>query len=163
MANQGGGKGNDPKKKGQGNFNEMILGGLKSRAGKETTRWVKGLTDDASAEDLVLGAIEKRDAGPAPTSPLAWVDKLFDLFQQYEVELNRVTSDQPELRLGSDRPVFTNELLTKLQNDPDAEYRGRVFTREWTLAITGNLEHTEGHIIPSQHFIAFTARTFRSY
>lgn len=156
MANQGG-KGGDPqKKKGSaGNFNEMILGGLKSRAGKETTRWVKGLTQDA--EELVLGAVEKRDVGPAPTSPLKWIDKLFDLFQQYEVELNRVTSDQPELRLGSDRPVFTQELIVRLQNSPDAEFRGRVYTREWTLAITGNFERTEGHIIPSQHFIAFTA------
>ncbi len=154
MANQGG-KGGDPKKKGAGNFNEMILGGLKSRAGKETTRWVKGITQDA--EELVLGAVEKRDAGPAPTSPLAWIDKLFDLFQQYEVELNRVTSDQPELRLGSDRPVFTQDLLVRLQNNPDAEFRGRVFTRDWTLAITGNFDRTEGHIIPSQHFIAFTA------
>lgn len=155
MANQGGGKGGDPKKKGAGNFNEMILGGLKSRAGKETTRWVKGITQDA--EELVLGAVEKRDAGPAPSSALQWIDKLFDLFQQYEVELNRVTSDHPELRLGSERPVFTQDLIVKLENNPKAEFRGRVYTREWTLAISGNFERVEGHIIPSQHFIAFTA------
>lgn len=158
MANQsgGGGKGGDPKKKqGAGNFNEMILGGLKSRAGKETVRWVKGLATEA--EDLVMASVEKRDEGPAPQSPIAWVDKLFDLFQQYEVELNRVTGDQPELRLGTERPVFTESLLVRLQNNPSAEFTGRVHTREWTLAITGNIERIEGHIVPSAHLIAFSA------
>ncbi|MBY0550883.1 MAG: hypothetical protein K2W95_26630 [Candidatus Obscuribacterales bacterium] len=158
MANQSGGgeKGGDPKKKqGAGNFNEMILGGLKSRAGKETVRWVKGLATEA--EDLVMASAEKRDEGPAPQSPIAWVDKLFDLFQQYEVELNRVTVDQPELRLGTERPVFTESLLVRLQNNPNAEFTGRVHTREWTLAITGNIERVEGHIVPSAHLIAFSA------
>lgn len=161
MANQSGG-GDQKKKKGQG-FNEMILGSMKSRSGAETTKWINNLTSE-NMEDIVEASVEQispQTALPAQFShpsiaqmQVKWVDRLFDLFQQYEVEFNRAVP-APELRVETERAVITPELIGRMQGSDHHHYSGRLHTRYWTLAIRGNLSSIEGYIMPSDHFIGF--------
>lgn len=165
MANQsGGGSGGDPKKKGQ--FNEMILGNIKPRAGRETTKWLNDLTEDDGEDEPPMQEIKQGSgASPAPLpaqfahpsisqTQVKWVDKLFDLFQQYEVEYNRAVGDA-KLRVETERASITPESIGKMQGSDHYHYSGRLIMRKWTLVIRGNLSHIEGYIIPSDHFIGF--------
>jgi hypothetical protein len=161
MANQSGG-GDDKKKKGPA-FNEMILGGMRSRSGTETTKWINNLTSEnmeeiAQAEveaTSVQNALPAQFAHPSISqTQVKWVDKLFDLFQQYEVEFNRAVND-PDLRIESERPVITPDLISKMQGSDHHHYIGRLHTKSWSLAVIGNLSRISGYIIPSDHYIGF--------
>lgn len=161
MANQSGG-GDDKKKKGAA-FNEMILGGMRSRSGTETTKWINNLTSE-NMEEIAQAEIEATVAQNALPAQFAhpsisqtqvkWVDKLFDLFQQYEVEFNRAIND-PELRIETERAVITPELISKMQGSDHHHYIGRLHTKLWSLAVIGNLSRISGYIIPSDHYIGF--------
>ncbi|MBX9724386.1 MAG: hypothetical protein K2X81_23455 [Candidatus Obscuribacterales bacterium] len=159
MTNQSGGDQN--KKKGQG-INDMILGGIKSRSGKETTKWLNNLTSE-NIEDAVEAAAQDSatDAATPPASSatvaqsqVQWVDKLFDYFSQYQVEFNRAVQNS-ELKMDSERPIITGDLISRMQGSDSHHYSGRLHTRFWTLAIIGNLNSVEGYIIPSDHYIGF--------
>lgn len=155
--NQSGGSGNAPKKKTA--FNEIILGGLKSRSGKETSRWINDLTSDGVA-DLVVGASEPEPSlppqGSTPINSIVhFVDRLFDLFQQYEVEFNRKISSA-ELAMETERPVISSELLTRMQGNDRLHFSGRIHIHGWSLLVRGNLQGIEGYILPSDHLIAFS-------
>lgn len=164
MANQSGGGSGDQKKKSPG-INDMILGGMRSRSGTETTKWINNLTSE-NMEEMVQSAVEPtvepvQNALPAQfahpsisQTQVKWVDKLFDLFQQYEVEFNRAVTD-PNLRIEIERPVITADLISKMQGSDHYHYSGRLHTRFWSLAIRGNLSNIEGYIIPSDHYIGF--------
>ncbi len=159
MTNQSGGDQN--KKKGQG-INDMILGGIKSRSGKETTKWLNNLTSE-NIEDAVEAAAQVTES-PGSTAPVSsatiaqsqvkWVDQLFDYFSQYQVEFNRAVQNS-ELKMDSERPIITGDLISRMQGSDSHHYSGRLHTRYWTLAIIGNLNSVEGYIIPSDHFIGF--------
>lgn len=151
----------DQKKKGAPAFNDMILGNLKSRSGRDTTKWLNNLSNEG--EDEIVKASDVEPAGTAPEaaygpaafqSHLKWIDKLFDLFQQYEVEFNRVVTS-PELAVNTERPSITPELVARMQGNESISFNGRMHTRYWTLIILGNLSSLEGYIIPSDHFIGF--------
>lgn len=165
MSNQSGG---DPNKK-KGQFNEMILGNIKPRTGKETTKWLNDLTqdDDDEIPDEPVEVMHK----PGPTSAPAplpaqfahpsisqtqvkWVDRLFDLFQQYEAEYNRQITD-PKLSIETDRASITPELISRMQGSDHFHYTGRLSMRAWSLVIRGNLSHIQGYVIPSDHLIGF--------
>lgn len=166
MSNQSGG---DPNKK-KGQFSEMILGNIKPRTGKETTKWLSDLTQDDNDEipDEPVEVMRKPagpTSSPAPLpaqfahpsisqTQVKWVDRLFDLFQQYEAEYNRQISD-PKLRIETDRASITPELISKMQGSDHFHYTGRLSMRSWTLMIRGNLSHIEGYVIPSDHLIGF--------
>lgn len=154
----------EDKKKG---FNAMFLGNLKSRAGKETVNWLSDLTEeenDGSVEDMVeqasvsqasQAALPAQFAHPSiAQTQVKWVDKLFDLFQQYEVEFNRVVQSA-QLRVETDRAVISSDLIARMQGSDHHYYSGRLYTRLWTLVIRGNLSHIEGYVIPSDHYIGF--------
>ncbi|MBX9688435.1 MAG: hypothetical protein K2X27_17125 [Candidatus Obscuribacterales bacterium] len=156
--NQSGG---DSKKKGSG-INDMILKGMKSRSGTETTKWINNLTNEAEAEiaeapPAQTNALPAQFAHPSiAQTQVKWVDKLFDLFQQYEVEFNRAVQ-VPDLHMVTERAVITPELISKMQGSDYHFYQGRLHTRYWTLAVRGNLSRIEGYIIPSDHYIGFEA------
>ena len=161
MANQSGG-GDDKKKKGPA-FNEMILGGMRSRSGTETTKWINNLTSE-NMEEIAQAEVEAtsiQNALPAQfahpsisQTQVKWVDKLFDLFQQYEVEFNRAVND-PELRIETERAVITPDLVSKMQGSDHHHYIGRLHTKSWSLAVIGNLSRIAGYIVPSDHYIGF--------
>lgn len=159
--NQSGGSGGEPKKKGPG-INDMILGNIKSRSGSETTKWINNLTDEGM-EEIEAAAVSQTPSVALPAqfshpsiaqTQVKWVDKLFDLFQQYEVEFNRAVQT-PELRVGTERASITPELLAKMQSSDHYHYSGRLHTRYLTLVVRGNFSHIEGYIIPSDHYIGF--------
>ncbi len=167
MSNQSGG---DPNNKKKGQFSEMILGNIKPRTGKETTKWLSDLTQDENDEipDEPVEVMRKPAGSTSSPAPLPaqfahpsisqtqvkWVDRLFDLFQQYEAEYNRQISD-PKLRIETDRASITPELISKMQGSDHFHYTGRLSMRAWTLVIRGNLSHIEGYVIPSDHLIGF--------
>lgn len=159
----------EDKKKG---FNKLFLGNIKSRAGKETTNWLNDLTDeDGSIEDMVEQAAQMQSTATAlpaqfshpsiAQTQVKWVDRLFDLFQQYEVEYNRAVQS-PQLRVETERAVITQDLISKMQGSDHHHYTGRLHTRLWTMVIRGNLSHIEGYVIPSDHYIGFE-RNVESY
>lgn len=158
MSNQSGGggqggQGNQPKK-GNPNISDMILGGLKSRAGKETSSWLTNL--GAGGKEGVREAIEQeanqqvppRHSAQVPSgkgSIVGWMDKIFDNFAQYEVEFNRAVQGT-ELTVSVERPEYSN---------PDS-FRGRLSTREWTLILRNNKGVIEGFFLPCDKMIAFS-------
>ena len=160
MANQSGGSG-DQKKKDK--FNEMILGNIKPRSGKETTKWLSELTSEEHEEVLQASGVHNVSPAPLPAqfshpsiaqTQVKWVDKLFDLFQQYEVEYNRAVQES-HLRIETERATITPELISKMQGSDHFHYTGRLITRKWTMVIRGNLSSIAGYVIPSDHFIGF--------
>lgn len=169
MANQSGGgsgSGGDQKKKAPA-FNEMILGNMKSRSGKETSKWISGLTNE-NMDDIIASVQEEsapQTALPAQFShpsiaqtQVKWVDKLFDLFQQYEVDFNRAIPG-PDLKVETERAVITPDLIQKMQGSDHYHYSGRLHTRYFTLAIRGNLSSISGYVIPSDHYIGFESNS----
>ncbi len=136
MANQSGGDQN--KKKGQG-INDMILSGIKSRSGKDTSKWINNLTSE-SIEDAVEAAAHSTaaqaapDSNPAPSAivmaqnHVKWVDKLFDYFQQYQVEFNRAIQGS-DLSVDSERPIITADLISRMQGNDSIHFSGRMHTR----------------------------------
>ncbi len=159
MTNQSGGDKNEKK----GGINDMILGGIKSRSGKDTSKWINNLTSEG-IEELVeasAAAAASQSAAVAPPSAavlnqtqIKWVDKLFDFFQQYQVEFNRAVQSA-DLKVDSERPVITPELISRMQGSDKTFFSGRMHTRYWTLAVLGNLNGVEGYVIPSEHYIGF--------
>lgn len=155
MSNQsgsggGGNTGNRPKKDNP-NVSDMILGGLKSRAGKETSSWLSNMAGKESVKDHIeqeANASQPRHTGPAPTgkgSIVAWFDKIFDNLAQYEVEFNRAVSGT-ELAVSAERPDYSN---------PEV-FRGKVSTREWALVLRNRQGIIEGFFVPSDKMIAFS-------
>lgn len=162
--NQSGGSsgGSGDQKKKTPEVKDMILGAMRSRSGKETTKWIARLTSEGMQE--IESAASSAPAAPGLPAQFAhpsiaqtqvkWVDKLFDLLQQYEVEFNRA-NQVPDLRVGTERPIITSDLVARLQGSDQHHYSGRLHTRFWTLAVRGNLSHIEAYVIPSDHFIGF--------
>jgi hypothetical protein len=156
-----GSSGSKKEKKGSG-INDMILGSLKSRSGRETTAWISNLTnegmqeiEDATKTQNSPTALPAQFAHPSiAQTQVKWVDKLFDLLQQYEVEFNRAIND-PDLRVNADRAVITPDLIAKLQSNDQHHYKGRLHTCSWTLAIRGNLSHIEAYMIPSDRYLGY--------
>ena len=150
----------DSKKKNAPAFNDMILGNLKSRSGKDTNKWINNLTNENENEIVEASDTSARNLQSGTMTPQAAqahikrVDKLFDLFQQYEVEFNRVINSQ-DLALETERPIVSSELFSRMQGNPALHFSGRLHTRYWTLIILGNFQFIEGYIIPSDHFIGF--------
>lgn len=153
----------DQKKKGAPAFNDMILGNLKSRSGKDTTKWLSNLSNDDDDEPASPSPEKASKDAPKQTYTLAaaqqhlkWVDKLFDLFQQYEVEFNRV-APSIDVAINTDRPIVTADLISRMQGNDQLHFHGRLYTRYWTMIIVGNLYYLEGFIVPSDHYIGFEA------
>ena len=155
----------EQKKKNADAFNDMILGNLKSRSGKDTTKWLNNLSNDDD-DDGGVGAVAAPEAKAQQAQPaysmaaaqqhIKWVDKLFDLLQQYESEFNRV-APSPELTVTTERPVVTPDLMSRMRGNDTLHFHGRLYTRYWTLIIVGNLYYLEGFIVPSDHYIGFEA------
>lgn len=141
---------------------EMILSRVKSRRGKETMRWLNSLTEELDSAEKT----EKKESSASAALPaqfshpsiaqtqIKWVDKLFDLFQQYEAEFNSEVSE-PELRFETERAVITQDLLSRMQGSDRHHYSGRLHTSFWTLVLLGNLSRIQGYIIPSDRYIGF--------
>lgn len=160
---------NDPgdpseKKKGPPNINDVILKSMRSRAGKETSHWITDLTAEGM-DEMVLAASGAHSAANLQRQPtsadlcktslvMPWVDKLFDLFQQYEVEFNRVAGGTE--RIETERPNISAELLQKLQSGASAYFTGRVHTRQLSFVFKGNFNRIACYIVPSDHMLAFS-------
>jgi hypothetical protein len=170
MSNQ-----DDQKKKGGSgggapHISDMILGSLKPRTGKETSKWIAGLADE-SVEDAVAAAAAQHVEEPAPLPPPVasaqkhdskhdmthLLDHLFDCFQQYEYEFNR-TVHGTDLMVQIDRPQIAMETIKqKFQPSETVQvFRGRISTRQWTLLIRGRDQMVEGWIMPIDKLISFT-------
>jgi hypothetical protein len=169
MSNQGGGgqggggqssggqgnQGNQPNKKSNPNISDMILGGLKSRAGKDTSNWLTNLggggkegAREAIEQEAANQQVPPRHSAQVPSgkgSIVGWVDKIFDNFAQYEVEFNRAVSGT-ELTVSVERPEYSN---------PES-FRGRLSTRQWTLILRNNKGIIEGYFLPCDKMIAFS-------
>lgn len=160
MANN---QGDQKNKKNAPAFNDMILGNLKSRSGKDTTKWLSNLSSDNEDEIESAAPAASTPAPQAQAYTLAaaqehikWVDKLFDLLQQYEAEFNRVAPSQ-DLAVRTDRAIVTSDLVSRMKGNDQIHFHGRLYTRYWTMILVGNLYYLEGFIIPSDHYIGFEA------
>lgn len=159
----GNNQGDQKNKKGAPAFNDMILGNLKSRSGKDTTKWLSNLSSDDDDEASPAVSNTATNAAPVVTYSIAaaqqhikWVDKVFDLFQQYEVEFNRVSPSQ-DLMVRVERAIVTPDLMSRMKGNDAIHFHGRLYTRYWTLILVGNLYYLEGYIVPSDHYIGFEA------
>lgn len=159
----GNNQGDQKNKKAAPAFNDMILGNLKSRSGKDTTKWLNNLSNDDDEQSAPAISNTVTGSAPAVTYSTAaaqqhvkWVDKVFDLFQQYEVEFNRVSPSQ-DLMVRVERAVVTPELVSRMRGNDAIHFHGRLYTRYWTLIVVGNLYYLEGYIVPSDHYIGFEA------
>lgn len=144
---------------------DMILGNLKPRVGKETTKWVAGLADEAmqAAEQAArLQGVEMLTSSsevppkPAQVTTVAFMDYLFDCFQQYEFEYNR-SAPEAELVVSLERPTMVVENYRPKFKAPQTGqiFRGRLSTRSWTLLMRGHENEIEGWILPIDKLIAF--------
>src|SRR5438045_2420641 len=98
----------DQKKKGSGppqppHVSDLILGSLKPRTGKDTSRWIAGLADDKikEAAEVASRELEKSNSGfsqaaneksGARPTVVSFMDHLFDFFQQIEFDFNRTVA-----------------------------------------------------------------------
>jgi hypothetical protein len=147
-------------------LSDMILGSLKPRVGKETSKWVAGLTEDAmqAAEAAaqspnvdMLTSSSQIPSKPAQVTVTAFMDYLFDCFQQYEVEWNR-SAPAPELRISTERATAVVETLRPKLRAPETRqvFRGRISTQYWTLVLIGVGDTMDGWILPIDQLITFT-------
>jgi hypothetical protein len=161
----------DDKKKvkiaGAPQLTDMILGNLKPRVGKETTKWVAGLTEDAMAEAAhearmqgvqMLTSAEQVAPKPAQVGVTHFMDYLFDCFQQYEYEFNRSTTD-PDMQISVERPTPVVETIRHSLKSPETRqvFRGRISTPHWTLLLRGHNEELEGYLLPIDQLISFAS------
>jgi hypothetical protein len=161
----------DDKKKvkitGAPQLTDMILGSLKPRVGKETTKWVAGLTEDAmeAAEQAarmqgvdMLTSSDQVPPKPATVTAVQFMDYLFDCFQQYEFEFNR-SNPGPEMMVSIERPTMVVETLRSSLKSTETRqvFRGRLSTRFWTLLLRGHPEGIEGWILPIDKLISFAS------
>lgn len=161
----------DDKKKvkitGAPQLSDMILGSLKPRVGKETTKWVAGLADDAmeaAEQEARMQAVEMLTSSdqvppkPAQLGVVQFMDYLFDCFQQYEFEFNRSTP-APEMQVSIERPTTVVETLRSSMkgNETRQVFRGRLSTRFWTLLLRGHENELEGFILPIDQLISFAS------
>lgn len=146
-------------------LSDMILGSLKPRVGKETTKWVAGLTDEAmeAAEQAaqmesvnMLTSSDKVPPKPPQMTTIPFMDYLFDCFQQYEFEFNR-SAPGPDFIVSIERPVMVTETLRSKLKAPETKqiFRGRISTRSWTLLLRGHQDSMEGWILPIEQLISF--------
>lgn len=143
-------------------FNESLLSRLKSRSGSETVRWINNLKEDGSPNTVKTieaeadtQAVSAQGIVPA-NEMVRFIDGLFDLFQQYEVEFNRLR-ENAQLHIETERPIFDSDLLQRLQKDEHSRFSGRLHVHGWSLLVRGNLSRIEAFVLPSDHFIAFSA------
>lgn len=160
----------DKKKPANLNLNNMILGGLKSRTGKETSRWLADLSDVKNAAEAAAAAMEEpketptqhaaatfRSEAQAQQNMIAMLDAMFDCFQQYEYDFNK-SMQGTNLVVHIERPSRFQESVGKGYNQKVVDYfKGRVSTREWTLLLKGQEDQIEGYILPIEKLISFTA------
>lgn len=161
----------DDKKKvklgGAPQLTDMILGNLKPRVGKETTKWVAGLTDETIADAehearmqgvQMLTSSEQVPPRPAQVGVVQFMDYLFDCFQQYEFEFNRSTP-APELNVTAERPTAVTETIRHSLKSPETRqvFRGRISTQYWTLLLRGHHEEVEGYLLPIDQLISFAS------
>jgi hypothetical protein len=86
----------DPKKQKPSNPSDAILGALKPRTGKETSRWIAGLADDTiSPSEMLHPETGGSEDSPASShqgikttnntrqAVITILDHIFDCFQQY--------------------------------------------------------------------------------
>jgi hypothetical protein len=161
----------DDKKKvkitGAPQLSDMILGSLKPRVGKETTKWVAGLTEDAleAAEQAarmqgveMLTSSDQVPHKPPHVAITHFMDYLFDCFQQYEFEYNR-SAPAPEMLISVDRPTTVVETLHHSLRATETRqvFRGRISTRQWTLLLRGHDNEMEGFLLPIDQLISFAS------
>jgi hypothetical protein len=159
----------DDKKKvklsGAPQLSDMILGSLKPRVGKETSKWVAGLTEDAmeAAEQAarmqgveMLTSSDQVPHKPPHVAITHFMDYLFDCFQQYEFEFNR-TAPVPEMLVSIERPTSVVETTRHSLRAPETRqvFRGRISTRQWTLLLRGHQDEMEGFLLPIDQLISF--------
>lgn len=156
-----------PKLSGAPQLTDMILGNLKPRVGKETTKWVAALSEEAmeaAAEAAqsqgveMLTSSEQVPPKPAQVTATAFMDYLFDCFQQYEFEFNR-SAQAPEMLISLERPTMVVETLREKLKKPVTEqvFRGRLSTRYWTLLLRAHQYDIEGWIMPIDQLIGFAS------
>ena len=162
----------DQKKKPAGppHISDLILGSLKPRTGKETSRWIAGLADDSVKEAAESAAYEQeggisRDSSTSQSlrpsgkqTVTSFVDYLFDCFQQYEFDFNRTVMGT-EFVVSIERPtVHTETVRQRFQSSESVQtFRGRISTRFWTLIIRAWNDQIDGWILPSEHIFSFRA------
>ena len=160
----------DPRKKasnGPPQITDMILGSLKARTGKETSKWIAGLADDSALKEAAEVAAKDHEAAAATAvglqqkagqqTVISFMDHLFDCFQQYEFDFNRSVAGT-DLVITIDRPLMAHEnIKQQFVTESVQVFRGRISTRSWTFLLRGRQECIEGWILPIEKMISFTA------
>jgi hypothetical protein len=134
-----------------------ILGSLKQRTGRETSRWMAGLADENITQELFDNS-HHTDNSPVPTHPSAigLVDHLFDFFQQIEFEFNKTVAGT-DCIVTIERPIYCNEKVRVRfqQSDTVRVFRGRVSTRYWSLIVRAHNDVIHGWVIPAEQVFGF--------
>jgi hypothetical protein len=154
---------NSGKDKAGANISDVILGSLKSRSGKETTRWIANLSESKGKETVETAVpLPKNinEIGKPSQGIVGFMDRLFDLFQQYEFEFNKAVGNS-ELNIHTERPEIIRDPINKakwLERSQSTNcLRARVSSRYWTLVILGYNEKIEGYMMPIERYLTFSA------
>ncbi|HEY9791581.1 MAG TPA: hypothetical protein V6D22_14355 [Candidatus Obscuribacterales bacterium] len=162
----------DQKKKPSGppHVSDLILGSLKPRTGKETSKWIAGLADN-TIKDAAEAAAREMEAIPTPSGAhqalrhnsgkqavVMFTDQLFDHFQQYEFDFNRTVAGTDYV-ISIERPIFSTEQVRArfAATETVKVFKGRVSTRYWTLIIRAYNETIEAWILPVEAIFSFRA------
>lgn len=147
-----------------GHVNDLILGSLRPRTGRETSCWITGLVDESLTRELSDNAVTtEKPAGPVPSntppvrpSAVSFVDHLFDFFQQIEFDFNKTVAGT-DCVVTIDRPTYSNEKIrVRFQQQETVKvFRGRISTRYWTLIIRAHNDIIEGWVIPIEQVFGF--------
>jgi hypothetical protein len=162
----------DQKKRPSGppHVSDLILGSLKPRTGKETSKWIAGLADN-TIKDAAEAAAREMESIPTPSGAhqamkqnsgkqavVMFTDQLFDYFQQYEFDFNRTVAGTDYV-ISIERPIFSTEQVRArfAATETVKVFKGRVSTRYWTMIIRSVSEIIEAWILPVEAIFSFRA------
>lgn len=147
------------KKESEPDLDERILQSVNKRRGHKTDEWLASLAKEAlqSAKSAVGlgGKTGTAPAGGSTQTTTAWLDHLFDCFARYAFDLNEETQ-RPDILIQVERPAPAKiELRDRRPPETFQILKGRVFTRDWTVLISGLGENVEMFLLPTDKVIAF--------
>src|SRR5690606_2774403 len=92
-------------------------------------------------------------------SMTAWVDTLFDHFQDFAYEFNRSVS-AVELSVKVERPTPHVEVLSyNAWREPEKTmmlFKGWGSTKKWTILVRGTKDNIESYVVPVERAISIT-------
>lgn len=134
---------------------QQLLNSVATGVGRQTGTWLKRLSDEAASPVRRKSGSEQARLQRQQTME-GWLEQLFDLFQLYGSEFNRINSDS-NFVVTIERPTSSTKVELRYDGGRSTEsyFTGRVTTRFLTLVISGHCDHVDCYMLPADKFFAF--------